>query len=77
MIGKVALGLAALGVLMALPVWRDMHHRESEGQSGWEFIRDQLILKERAKHISVTEAVANARARYSLGIYPGPGGLLE
>ncbi|MBA7665022.1 hypothetical protein ES703_73088 [subsurface metagenome] len=71
MIGKVVLGLTALGVLMSLPVWRDMHHQESKGQSGWDFIRDQLILKERAKHIAVTEAVANARARYSLGIYPG------
>lgn len=71
MIGKLVLGLAAVGVFMSLPVWRDMHHRESKGQSGWDFIKDQLILKERAKHIAVTEAVANARARYTLGVYPG------
>ena len=74
MIGKVVLGLASVGILMSLPVWRDMHHQESEGQSGWDFIRSQLILRERAKHISVTEAVANARARYSLGICPGTRG---
>ncbi len=69
MIGKILIGAGAVAALMGLPVWRDMHH-QGKAQSGWGILRDQLVIQERAKHISARQAVINAKARYSLGIDP-------
>ena len=69
---KILLSVGALAVFMALPIWKDMHH-QGKSQSGWGFVWEQLVLKERAKHIHVEEAVINAKARYSLGLIPGAG----
>jgi len=63
---KIFLGLGALAVFMSIPVWKDMHH-QGQSQSGWSLLWDQLVLKERAKHIAVEEAVINAKARYNTG----------
>lgn len=64
---KILLGLSTVAVFMSLPIWRDMHH-QGQSQSGWSLLWDQLVLKERAKHIHVEEAVINAKARYALGV---------
>ena len=67
---KVIFGLGALAVFLALPIWRDLHHRGTS-QSGWGILWDQLVLKERAEHIAVEKAVINAKVRHNLGRIPG------
>lgn len=65
----VGLGIGvATAALLFTPFWREMHHKGLKGQSSLGFLIQNLARKERAKHISVDEAVLNTKARYMLGV---------